>query len=214
MSRIEFIHSKFSISLLLYPAFVCRRGWLAPSGGRRGAGGGDELAILDGPLCVPWSRFDASRGRRRQTGRPPLLSYLSAGLVLGSAVPRRLYVSQGRGAEVLDVGNFGTGSRDYDERYQIHRLHDIRPVTRVTHVRGWEPAVCISHRSQNFRLFYVSNLFVLNFKNFLLMYPESQSGRCGKGRVFFSRGRGQASEPAAEASQICGSAAGINSRRH
>ena len=49
-------------------------------------------------------------------------------------------------------------------------------LTHVTHVSGWEPAVCMSNMSQNFRLFHVSNLSVLNFYIFLLMYPWSLNG--------------------------------------
>ena len=48
-------------------------------------------------------------------------------------------------------------------------------MTHVTHVNGWEPAVYMSCMSQNFRLFLVSNLSVLNFRIFLLMYPGSPS---------------------------------------
>ena len=36
----------------------------------------------------------------------------------------------------------------------------------LTHVDGWEPAVYMTHMSQNFRLFLVSNLSVLNFRFF------------------------------------------------
>ena len=44
-------------------------------------------------------------------------------------------------------------------------------MTHVTHVNGWSPAVYMSYMSQNFRLFLVSDLSVLNFQIFLLMYP-------------------------------------------
>ena len=46
-------------------------------------------------------------------------------------------------------------------------------LTHVTHVNGWEPAVYMSYMSQYFRLFLVSNLYVLNLRIFLLMYPGS-----------------------------------------
>ena len=49
-------------------------------------------------------------------------------------------------------------------------------LTRVTHVNGWFPDVYMSYMSQNFHLFIVSNLSVLNFRNFLLMYPVSVYG--------------------------------------
>ena len=52
-------------------------------------------------------------------------------------------------------------------------MKQTKILTDVTHVNGWEPAVYMSHVSQNFRLFHVSNLSVLNFRIFLLMYPGS-----------------------------------------
>ena len=48
-------------------------------------------------------------------------------------------------------------------------------MTYATHVNGWEPAVYMSCMSQNFRLFHVSNLFVRNYRIFLLMYTGSVS---------------------------------------
>ena len=39
-------------------------------------------------------------------------------------------------------------------------------MTHVTHINGWFPAVYMSNMSQNFRLFLVSNLSVLNFPFF------------------------------------------------
>ena len=48
-------------------------------------------------------------------------------------------------------------------------------LTPTTHVNGWEPAVHMSCRSQNFRLFHVSNLSVRNFRIFLLMYTGSMT---------------------------------------
>ena len=55
--------------------------------------------------------------------------------------------------------------------------------THATHVNGWEPAVYMSCMSQNFRLFHVSNLSVLNFPIVLLMYlgPVTLT-RAGPGR--------------------------------
>ena len=47
-------------------------------------------------------------------------------------------------------------------------------MTHVPHVNCWEPVVYISHMSGSFRLFLASNLSVLNFRIFLLMYP----GQC------------------------------------
>ena len=49
-------------------------------------------------------------------------------------------------------------------------------LTRVNHVNAC-PAVYMTNTSQNFRLFHVSNLSVLNFLIFLLMYPGSY-GAC------------------------------------
>ena len=48
-------------------------------------------------------------------------------------------------------------------------------LTHVTYVNDWEPAVYMSYLSRNFRLFLVSNLSVLNFDFFLLMYPWSET---------------------------------------
>ena len=42
----------------------------------------------------------------------------------------------------------------------------------VLHVNGWEPAIYINYMNQNFRLFLVSNLSVLNYRIFLPMYPR------------------------------------------
>ena len=58
--------------------------------------------------------------------------------------------------------------------------------THITQVNGWFPSVYVSYMSQNFLLFYVSNLSVRNFRIFLLMYPGSLSdvgARCG-GRCY------------------------------
>ena len=44
-------------------------------------------------------------------------------------------------------------------------------LTYITRVNGCEPAVYISYISQDFRMFHVSNLFVLNFRIVPLMYP-------------------------------------------
>ena len=46
-------------------------------------------------------------------------------------------------------------------------------VSHVAHVNGWEPAAYMSYMSQNFRLFHCSNLSVVYFRIFLLVYPES-----------------------------------------
>ena len=43
----------------------------------------------------------------------------------------------------------------------------------VTHANGWFLVVFMSCMSQNFRLFLVSNLSVLNFRFFLLMCTGS-----------------------------------------
>ena len=50
-----------------------------------------------------------------------------------------------------------------------------RTLTHSAWKNGWEPAVYMSCMSQNFRLFLVLNLSVLNFRIFLLMYPGSPS---------------------------------------
>ena len=52
-------------------------------------------------------------------------------------------------------------------------MKQTKVLTHATHVNGRFPAVYMSYTSQNFRLFHVSNLFVLNFRIFLLMYPGS-----------------------------------------
>ena len=40
---------------------------------------------------------------------------------------------------------------------------------------GWSQAVCISYTSESFRLFHASNLYVLNYRLCLLMYPGSET---------------------------------------
>ena len=52
-------------------------------------------------------------------------------------------------------------------------MKQTKILTHVTHVNGWFPAVYMSYISQNCRLYHVSNLFVLNFRIFRLMYPGS-----------------------------------------
>ena len=46
-------------------------------------------------------------------------------------------------------------------------------MSHITYANGWFPDVYMSYRSQNFCLFHVSNLSVLNFRFFLLLYPRS-----------------------------------------
>ena len=68
------------------------------------------------------------------------------------------------------------------------------------YVQGWSPAVYTTYTSQNFRLFHVSKLSVLNFRISLLMYPWSlpavrrvllygERGRPASARVERYRGR-------------------------
>ena len=54
--------------------------------------------------------------------------------------------------------------------------------TEGTRVNGWFSAVYTISFSQNFRLFHVSNLSVLNFRIFLLMYP-AYAGATGRGSL-------------------------------
>ena len=57
-------------------------------------------------------------------------------------------------------------------------MKETEVLARLTHVNGWGACVYnMSYMSQNFRLFQVSNLSVLNFRSFLLMQPESIIGR-------------------------------------
>ena len=58
-----------------------------------------------------------------------------------------------------------------DKFYRYEKRTKI--LTPVTHGNGWFPAVYASYMNQNFRSFLVSNLSVLNFRIFLLMYPGS-----------------------------------------
>ena len=71
----------------------------------------------------------------------------------------------------------------------LERIHAMREtngnfdsVTYVTYINGWFPAVYMNYTNQNFRLFHVSNLSILNSRNFLLMYPGSLAARCGPAR--------------------------------
>ena len=54
-------------------------------------------------------------------------------------------------------------------------MKQTQVLTPVAHVNGWFLSVYTSYKSQNFRLFVESNLSVLNFRIFLLMYLGSQS---------------------------------------
>ena len=69
----------------------------------------------------------------------------------------------------------------WSEKFEsLERINSIRETNEnfdwCNYVNGWEPAVYMSYTSQNFRLFHGSNLSVLNFRIFLLMYPGSPSG--------------------------------------
>ena len=50
-------------------------------------------------------------------------------------------------------------------------MKQTKVLTRVDHVNDWKPAVYMGYTSQNFRLFHVSNLSILNFRIVLLMCP-------------------------------------------
>ena len=83
--------------------------------------------------------------------------------------------------------NTQTPDRWAEKFESLERINSIvkqmEVLTHVSHVNGWEPAVYMRYTCQYFHLFHVSNLPVLNFWTFLLMYPGSPPRGCGTCRL-------------------------------